>query len=77
VIGCEGGEHHLAAAIAYFGCAPFMFSSDFPHEVSAASCRHELEEFDELALDENSKRCVRSLTAQKFYRLDLSGEKVA
>ena len=30
VIGVEGGEDHLATAINYFGCTPFMYSSDFP-----------------------------------------------
>ena len=39
--GCEGGEHHLATTIDYFGCTPFMYSSDFPHEVNIESCKHE------------------------------------
>jgi hypothetical protein len=37
VFGCEGGEDSLATAIKYLVCTPFMFSSDFPHEVSAES----------------------------------------
>ena len=69
VLGCEGGEDQLAAAIGYFGCTPFMFSSDFPHEVSAESCRKELEELDELDLDLQAKRLLRGGTAKKFYRL--------
>jgi predicted TIM-barrel fold metal-dependent hydrolase len=48
---------------------PFMFSSDFPHEVSAASCRHELEELDELTLDDATKARLRGGTARDFYRL--------
>lgn len=69
VLGCEGGEDQLAPAVAYLGCTPFMFSSDFPHEVSAESCRQELDELDELELDLTTKRLLRAGTAQKFYRL--------
>ena len=69
VFGCEGGEDYLASAIGYFGCTPFMFSSDFPHEVSATSCAHELEELDELDLAEEAKQALRGETARRFYRL--------
>jgi predicted TIM-barrel fold metal-dependent hydrolase len=69
VFGCEGGERHLATAVRHFGCTPFMFSSDFPHEVSAVTCAHELEELDELDLDEASKQSLRGETARRFYRL--------
>lgn len=69
VLGCEGGEDHLAAAIEYLGCTPFMFSSDFPHEVSAESCRHELEEIDELDVDLKTKGLLCGGTARKFYGL--------
>jgi predicted TIM-barrel fold metal-dependent hydrolase len=67
--GCEGGEQQLAPAIEHFGATPFMFSSDFPHEVSAASCRRELEELDELPLTDRSKAALRGETARAFYRL--------
>jgi predicted TIM-barrel fold metal-dependent hydrolase len=67
--GCEGGEQHLATAIGHFGTTPFMFSSDYPHEVSAASCRHELEELAELPVSEASKAALRGGTARAFYRL--------
>jgi predicted TIM-barrel fold metal-dependent hydrolase len=69
VLGCEGSEDQLAVAIDYLGCAPFMFSSDFPHEVSAESCRHELEVLDELDLDVETKGLLCGGTARKFYRL--------
>jgi predicted TIM-barrel fold metal-dependent hydrolase len=69
VAGCEGAEPQLGVAIEHFGCTPFMFSSDFPHEVSAASCRHELEELDELTLDDATKARLRGGTARDFYRL--------
>ena len=69
VLGCEGGERYLATAIKDFGCQPFMYSSDFPHEVSVASCQHELEELNDLEIDEQSKRLLRGGTARAFYRL--------
>jgi predicted TIM-barrel fold metal-dependent hydrolase len=69
VMGAEGGEHHLATAINYLGGQPFMYSTDFPHEVDVASCRHELEELEEQGLDAESLRLLRGGTARKFYRL--------
>ena len=69
VIGCEGGEHQLTNAIEYFGCAPFMYSSDFPHDVNIDSCLHELEELDELPIDDAARRGLRGEVARAFYRL--------
>ena len=69
VIGCEGGEHQLANAIDYFGCTPFMYSSDFPHEVNIESCKHELAELQELPVDERSKQLLCGGTARTFYKL--------
>ena len=69
VIGCEGGEEHLAYAVDYLGCAPFMYSSDYPHEVDIESCRHELEELGELGLSEENTALIRGGTARKFYGL--------
>ncbi|MBV8986340.1 MAG: amidohydrolase family protein [Acidimicrobiia bacterium] len=69
VIGCEGGEHQLANAVDYFGAPAFMYSSDFPHEVGIASCKHELEELDELELSDDAKQAIRGGTARAFYKL--------
>lgn len=69
VIGCEGGEDFLDVAIDYFGCTPFMYSSDFPHEVDIESCKHELEELNELKISDDAKQKVRGSTARTFYRL--------
>ena len=69
VLGCEGGEHHLASAIEYLGCQPFMYVSDFPHEVSVESCKHELEELGQLEINDEAKRLLRGGTARRFYRL--------
>ena len=68
VFGCEGGEAQLATAVRYFGCAPFMYSSDFPHEVSVASCKEELEELELLDIDDDAKDRLRGGTAERFYR---------
>jgi hypothetical protein len=69
VFGCEGGEDQLAPAIDYFGCAPFMYSSDFPHaEASVEACTHELAELGELPLAEETKQLVRAGTAVQFYK---------
>ena len=68
VLGCEGGEHQLANAIEYFDCTPFMYSSDFPHEVNVETCRHELAELQELPISEEAKRLLRGGTARKFYK---------
>jgi predicted TIM-barrel fold metal-dependent hydrolase len=69
VFGCEGGEEQLEHAIARFGGVPFMYSSDFPHEVSVDSCAHELGELDELPVALEAKALLRGGTASRFYRL--------
>jgi predicted TIM-barrel fold metal-dependent hydrolase len=67
VIGCEGGEQHLEYAVESLGFAPFMYSSDFPHEVDAASCKHEIEELEETKMSEEAKAAILGGTAQQFY----------
>ena len=69
VVGCEGGEDFLEVAIEYFGCAPFMYSSDFPHEVDVESCKHELDELSELKISDKAKDRLRGGTARTFYRI--------
>ena len=43
-IGCEGDEAILPYTIRTVGNDPFIFSSDFPHEVNVHTCREEIEE---------------------------------
>jgi predicted TIM-barrel fold metal-dependent hydrolase len=69
VIGCEGGEHDLGYVSERVGRAPFMYSSDFPHEVDAASCAHELKELDELGLGDEATRAILAGNARAFYGL--------
>jgi len=52
-----------------------LFSSDYPHEVDAATCKHELQELEENEeLSDDDKDAILFRNAQRFYRL---GEGVA
>ena len=52
------------------GAEPFMYSSDFPHEVNSETCRHELEELIENEeLSEADKEAILHRNAVKFYNL--------
>ena len=70
-VGVEGDEAALAFAIDAYGAGPFVFSSDFPHEVNDESIR---EEIDGLlgndALDAAAKAAVLGGNAARFYGLD-------
>jgi predicted TIM-barrel fold metal-dependent hydrolase len=69
-VGCEGTEkglHHLVEAV---GNKPFMFSSDFPHEVNNEYCKHEIEEIIENEhLTDDDKHAVLHRNAERFYGL--------
>jgi hypothetical protein len=69
-VGCEGTEkslHHLVEAV---GNKPFMFSSDFPHEVNNDYCKHEIEEIIENEhLTDDDKHAVLHRNAERFYGL--------
>ena len=43
-VGCEGTEPLISEALRLTGGKCFVFSSDFPHEVNAEICKHELSE---------------------------------
>ena len=69
-IGCEGDEPELGAAIKVVGNKPFIYSSDFPHEVTAQSCKHEIEELQENEeLNDDDKNAILHGNAERFYRL--------
>ena len=69
-VGCEGGEPLLAAAVRMIGPEPFMYSSDFPHEVNSETCRHELDELIEnKELSKNDKEAILYKNASQFYGL--------
>src|SRR5579862_1131427 len=69
-IGCEGNEKALAYAIERVGPGPFMFASDFPHEIAIANCREEIDEILEREdLDEAHKNAILGDNARRFYKL--------
>jgi uncharacterized protein len=69
-VGCEGDEEILPAALNLFGCNPFLYSSDFPHEVTTESCKEEIEEIAGNSLvSEENRTAILSKNAEKLYRL--------
>ena len=69
-VGVEGGEPALAYAVKTLGPEAFVFSSDFPHEVNVATCRHEIQEVlenEELSLED--KRAIFYRNAERLYGL--------
>ena len=59
-------------AIKVVGNEPFLYSSDFPHEVTNESCKHdiaELMESDEISADDKAAMLYRN--AERFYKLPL------
>jgi len=69
-VGVEGDELTLPFAIDVVGNKPFVFSSDFPHEVNNDTCKEELEELDaNPRLTDADKDAVRYRNAERFYGL--------
>jgi predicted TIM-barrel fold metal-dependent hydrolase len=72
-VGVEGEEPDLAHAVRTLGAEAFVFSTDFPHEVNVATCRHEVEEILENdALSDDAKRKIFFENASRFYGLTTS-----
>ncbi len=69
-VGCEGEEPAIAFAITQVGNRAFMYSSDFPHEVSVEMCERELDEIREHdGLSDDDRAAVLAGNARAFYRL--------
>jgi predicted TIM-barrel fold metal-dependent hydrolase len=69
-IGCEGEEPALTYAVHELGAEPFVFSTDFPHEVTAAMCSHEIEELlENEQLTDADKDAILAGNAERFYKL--------
>jgi predicted TIM-barrel fold metal-dependent hydrolase len=69
-IGCEGDEELLGKAVQMVGNKPFMFSSDFPHEVNNVFCKEEIEELEENdELSAADKAAILGENARRFYQL--------
>lgn len=69
-VGCEGGEFILPYAVKVCGSEAFIYSSDFPHEVTRATVRRQIEEVlesdDMTAAD---KEAILHKNAERFYPL--------
>jgi predicted TIM-barrel fold metal-dependent hydrolase len=69
-VGCEGDEPSIAHAIQLLGPEPWVYSSDFPHEVNNDTCKEEIEEFMENEeLSQREKEAVMHGNAERFYAL--------
>jgi predicted TIM-barrel fold metal-dependent hydrolase len=67
-VGVEGDELSLSAAVKIVGAQPFVFSSDYPHEVNAEICRHEIEELLENGdVEQSQKEAILYQNAAKLY----------
>ncbi len=70
-VGVEGDELTLPFAVSIVGNKPFLFSSDFPHEVNNETCKAELAELAEnKRLTAADKDAVRYRNAERFYALN-------
>jgi len=69
-VGCEGNEKALAYAIERVGPKPFMFASDFPHEIAMEDALHEINEILERKdLNDKHKALILGENAKRFYNL--------
>jgi predicted TIM-barrel fold metal-dependent hydrolase len=69
-VGCEGNEKALAYSVQRIGPEPFMFCSDFPHEITMDNCMEEIDEILEREdLDEPAKTAILRDNAKAFYRI--------
>ena len=67
-VGVEGDELTLPFAIQVTGNKPYIFSSDFPHEVNNETCKEEIQELrDNPALAAADKEAVLHGNASRFY----------
>lgn len=69
-IGIETEELTMPFALKVVGNRPFLYSSDFPHEVTLESCKHDIEELlesDEITDDDKTAMLYRN--AERFYQL--------
>ena len=69
-VGVEGGEVTIPYAIALVGNKPFLYSSDFPHEVNNETCKEEINEVRENELITiEDKQAILFRNAERFYHL--------
>ncbi|HEY7492670.1 MAG TPA: hypothetical protein VIH59_16365 [Candidatus Tectomicrobia bacterium] len=68
-IGCETEEITMSFALKIVGNKPFIYSSDFPHEVTNQSCKHDIGAAGERGADSGGQGGVLYRNAQRFYKL--------
>ena len=69
-IGCEGEEPSLGFAATRYSAEAFLYSSDFPHEVTTEMCKREIQEVREsVELTDVAKEAILSRNAQRYYRI--------
>ncbi len=69
-IGCEGDEPDLPHLVRRVGVEPFLFSSDYPHEVNAGTCKEEIGELlENEALTQQEKQAILRGNAERFYKV--------
>lgn len=67
-VGMEGDEHDLPYALECIGHQPFMFSSDFPHEVNEALVSQEIQHVRDL--DEDASAAILGGNAARFFGIE-------
>jgi predicted TIM-barrel fold metal-dependent hydrolase len=73
-VGCEGEEPDIAHAIRRIGNKPWVYSSDFPHEVNNEFCKHEIEELlENTDISDADKAAFLHSNARRFYNLGGAG----
>ena len=67
-LGIETEELTMPFAIKQVGNKPFFYSSDFPHEVTIKSCKHDIGELLESdAITDDDKAALLYRNAERFY----------
>ncbi len=73
LVGVEGDEPTLPHAVKTVGNKPFVFSTDYPHEVTNETCKEEIEELRENEeLTEEDKAAILYRNAERFYRVKVA-----
>lgn len=73
-VGCEGEEPDIAHAVRRIGNTPWVFSSDYPHEVNNEFCKHEINELlENEELTAADKAAFLHGNARRFYNLGAPG----
>jgi predicted TIM-barrel fold metal-dependent hydrolase len=71
-VGIEGDEHGLINGIRTIGAQAMVFSSDFPHEVNAETCLHEVEELLENdGVSDDDKHAILYENSLRLYKLEV------